>query len=139
MEYSIDITLTFGQARNHLILLNGNETTPKVNVWLGMTQSKVYGPFFFVEAMVTRPVYLDMLEQFLEPHRLTDGIFDTVVFQQDGAPCHYAIILRDYPCRWIGRVGTQPWAARLPDLTPLDFLPWVSLSKRCTLVEEMVI
>jgi hypothetical protein len=31
-----------------------------------MTQSKVYGPFFFAEAMVAGPVYLHMLEQFLE-------------------------------------------------------------------------
>jgi hypothetical protein len=84
-----------------------------------MTQSKVYRPFFFAEATVTGPVYLDMLEQFLGPQILTDGILDTVVFQQDGAPCHYAIIVRDYldriPVRWIGRGGTQPWAARSPD------------------------
>jgi len=71
-----------------------------------------------------------MLEQFLEPHHLTDDILDTVVFQQDGAPCHYAIIVVDYlyrrfPGRWIGRGGTQPWAARSPDLTPLDsFCLW---------------
>ena len=110
-----------------------------------MTQSKVYGTFFFAEATVTGPVYLDVLEQFLEPQLLTDGILDTVVFQQDGALYHYAIIVRDYlerrfPGRWVGRGGTQPWAARPPDLTPLDFfLPGVSLSLRCTLVEELVI
>ena len=100
--------------------------TPKVNVWLGMNLSKVYGPFFFAEATVTGPVYLDMLEQFLEPQLFADGLLDTEVFQQDGAPCHYATIVRDYLDRrffgrWIGRGGTQPWAARLPDLTPLDF------------------
>ena len=94
-----------------------------------MTQSKVYGPFFFAEAMVTGPVYLDMLEQFLKPQLLTDGILDTVVFQQDGALCHYAIIVRDYldrrfPGCWIGHGGTQPWATRSPDLTPLDFFAW---------------
>jgi inhibitor of nuclear factor kappa-B kinase subunit alpha len=89
----------------------------------------VYGPFFFAEATVTGPVYLDMLEQLLEPQLLTDGILDTVVFQQDGAPCHYAVIVRDYldrsfPSRWIGCGGTQPWAASSPDLTPLDFFAW---------------
>ena len=61
--------------------LEWERDTPKVNVWLGMTQSKVYGPFFSAEATVTGPVYLDMIEQFLEPQRLTDGILDTVVFQ----------------------------------------------------------
>jgi len=100
-----------------------------VNVWLGMTQSKVYGPFFSAEATVRGPVYLDMLEQFLELQILKDGVLDTVVFQQDGAPCHYAMIVRDYldrpfPGRWIGRGGTQTWAARSPDLTPLDFFAW---------------
>ena len=90
----------------------------------------MYGPFFFAEATVTGPVYLDMLEQFLEPHFRTDGILDTAVFQQDEAPCHYAIIVSDYldrrfSGRWIGRGGTQLRAARSPDLTPLDFFhPW---------------
>ena len=74
-------------------------------------------------------MYLDIFEQFLEPQLLTDGILDTVIFRQDEAPCHYAIIERYYlnrrfPCRWIGRGGTQPLAARSPDLTPLDFFAW---------------
>jgi hypothetical protein len=69
------------------------DQTESDNVWLGMTQSKVYGPFFFAEASVTGPVYLDMLEQFLEPQLFSDGIFDTVVLQQEGAPCHYALIV----------------------------------------------
>ena len=103
--------------------------TPKVNVWLGMTRSKVYGPFFFAENTVTGVIYLDMLQQFLEPQLIQDGILDTVVFQQDGAPCHYAKICREYLnttfCdRWIGRDGPMPWAARSPDLTPLDFFAW---------------
>jgi hypothetical protein len=72
--------------------LEWERDTPKVNIWLGMTQSKVYGPYFFAEATVTGPVYLHMLEQFLKPQLLTDGILDTVVFQL----CHYAIIVSDY-------------------------------------------
>jgi len=100
--------------------------TPKVNVWIGMTHSQVYGPFFFAKATVRGPVYLDVLEQFLEPQLLTDGILDTVGFQQDEAPCNYAIIVRDYLDRrflgrWIGRGGIQPRAARSPNLTPFFF------------------
>jgi hypothetical protein len=41
--------------------LEWERDTPKVNVWLGMTQSKVYELFFFAEATVTGTVYLDML------------------------------------------------------------------------------
>ena len=86
-----------------------------------MTKSKVYGPFFFAEDTVTGAVYLDMLENFLEKMLLSDGILNTVVFQQDGAPCHYALIVCDYlnsrfPNRWIGRGGPRLWAARSPDL-----------------------
>jgi len=89
----------------------------------------LYGPFFTAQATVTRSVYLDMLQQFLEPQLLTDAILDTEVFQQHGAPCHYAITVRDYldrrfTGRWIGRGGTQPWAARSPGLTPLDCFAW---------------
>ena len=110
--------------------LEWEREAPKVNVWLGMSQSKVCGPFFFGEAMVTGPVYLDMLEQFLEPKLLTDGILDKVVFQQDETPCHYAIIVRHYldrcfPDHWIGRGGTQPWTEGSPDLKPSDFFAWV--------------
>ena len=80
---------------------------------------KLFPGTHIAEATVTGPVYLDMLERFLELQLLTADILDTVVFQQDGAPCHYAIIVRDYldrrfPGRWIGHGGTQPWAARSP-------------------------
>lgn len=103
--------------------------SPKVNVWLGITKLKAYGPFFFQEATITGTVYLDMLQQFLEPKLLQDGILDTVIFQQDGAPCHYAKIVQDYlnvhfHNRWIGRGGPHSWSARSPDLTPLDFFAW---------------
>ena len=50
----------------------------------------------FAEKTVTGNTYLDMLEQFLEPQLISDGIMDTVVFQQDGAPPHFAITVRDY-------------------------------------------
>ena len=75
-------------------------------------------------------MYLDMLEQFLEPQLIDDGIKkNTIVFQQDGAPPYFATIVRDYlnqafPRRWIGRGSQRIWAARFPDLTPSDFFAW---------------
>ena len=58
-----------------------------------------------------------------------DNILDSVVSQQDGAPPHFAYIVRNYlnetfPGRWIERGSPRFWAARLPDLTPLDFFAW---------------
>ena len=52
-----------------------------------------------------------------------------MIFQQDGAPPHYAIPVRQYldhklPNRWMGRGGPIPWPAQSPDLTPCDFFLW---------------
>ena len=108
------------------IAMELERNTPKVNVWLDLTQQRIYGPFFFAEATITSTSYLDMLEQFLQPQLFADNILDSVVFQQDGAPPH---IVRNYlnetfPGRWIGRGSPRFWAARSPDLTPLDFFAW---------------
>ncbi|CAH0395505.1 unnamed protein product [Bemisia tabaci] len=51
------------------------------------------------------------------------------IFQQDGAPPHYALAVRAYlhnefPGRWIGRRGPIEWPPRSPDLSPLDFFLW---------------
>ena len=54
---------------------------------------------------------------------------DSIWYQQDGAPPHYAAPVRQYldelfPNRWIGRRGFVEWPARLPDLSPLDYFLW---------------
>lgn len=52
-----------------------------------------------------------------------------IIYQQDGAPVHFGIIVRNwlntnYPDRWIGRGGPIELPARSPDLTPCDFYLW---------------
>ncbi|GBN39196.1 hypothetical protein AVEN_62234-1 [Araneus ventricosus] len=52
-----------------------------------------------------------------------------VIFQQDGAPPHWGMIVRDFldenfSDRWCGRGGPIPWPPRSPDITPLDFFLW---------------
>lgn len=110
-------------------ILEWQRDTPKVNVWLGMTANKIYGPFMFAEPTVTGTTYCDMLEFFLGPQLVQDGIVETVIFQQDGAPPNFALTVRDFlngifPNRWIGRGSQRLWASRSPDLTPLDFFVW---------------
>ena len=83
----------------------------------------------FIENTVTGCTYLDMQEQFLEPQLQHDGILGTVVYQQDGAPPHFALPVREYlnrtfPNRWTGRGSARLWAARSPYLTPMDFFLW---------------
>ena len=106
--------------------------TAKVNVWCALSYNEVKGIFFFNEKTVCQGNYLDMLENYAMPI-ITDGEgHATAIFQQDGAPPHYATIVRDYldetlPGRWCGRGGGEGWRAwppRSPDLTPLDFFLW---------------
>ena len=57
------------------------------------------------------------------------------MFQQDGAPCHYANVVRNLlnenlTAGWIGRRGTIEWPPRSPDLSPLDFFFWGIMKDR---------
>ena len=72
--------------------------------------------------------YHQMLEDSIIP-QILDMNNNHVIFMQDGAPPHYANMVRDlldntFPGRWIGRRGPYDWPARSPDLTPCDFFLW---------------
>ena len=72
--------------------------------------------------------YLNMLENDVWP-ALTTVDRRTLIFMQDGAPAHYALVVREwldshFPGKWIGRSGPHKWPARSPDLTPYDFFLW---------------
>ena len=71
--------------------------------------------------------YHDMVKDFIMPE--INQMNKDVIFMQDGAPPHYANIVRNllnnaFPGRWIGRRGPYDWPARSPDLTPCDFFLW---------------
>lgn len=114
----------------------------KVNVWAGIVRNRILGPYFFDENL-TGDMYLEFLQQELIP-TLTALYPDanepnipeqTLWYQQDGAPPHYARPVRTYldtvfPNRWIGRRGSIEWPARSPDLTPLDFFLWGHLKTK---------
>ena len=48
-------------------VLEVERNSPKVNVWCGLTNDMVIGPFFFNEPTITATTYLDMLENFVFP------------------------------------------------------------------------
>ena len=55
-------------------------------------------------------------------------------FQQDGAPAHYTVAVRNFLSetfgqKWIGRKGPINWPARSPDLSPLDYFLWANLKR----------
>lgn len=112
----------------------------KVNVWAGILANKIVGPFF-IEGNFTGEKYLDLLRRSIKPaiaqiietevddHGEPLLTEDNVMYQQDGAPPHYAREVRQYldetfANKWIGRRGAYEWPPRSPDLTPMDFFLW---------------
>ena len=64
-----------------------------------------------------------------------DGILASVIYQQDGAPPHYANIVRGYlndtfTNRWIGIAADRMWAPSSPDLVLLDYFAWGFIKSR---------
>ena len=82
------------------------------------------GSFFFTET-VTGEVNLKIPQNDLmsELERIGEG--KPLWFMHDGAPPHYATIVRNWLNgnfeNWIGQRGTLEWAPRSSDLTPMDF------------------
>ncbi|GFV02497.1 uncharacterized protein TNCV_1024251 [Trichonephila clavipes] len=89
------------------------------------------GPYILPDRL-TGPRYLIFLEQvlpeLLDSAHVTAATRTSMWFQQDGAPAHFSISVRnhlDATCgeRWIGR-GGQCIASRSPDLSCLDYFFW---------------
>lgn len=104
------------------------DNTDKVNVWCAMSSDCIIGPYFF-DQNVNANNYTNMLQSYFWPAIQKKRIASKIMFQQDGAPPHYSLMARNWlnqhlPGRWIGRRGPIEWAARSPDLTPLDFYLW---------------
>lgn len=114
----------------------------KINVWAGIVQNRILGPYFFEETLNGQR-YLDFLQFDLVPalavlfpnQQDPDIPHNNIWFQQDGAPPHYSIAVRNFlnetfPNRWIGRRGPIEWPPRSPDITPLDFFLWGYLKSK---------
>jgi hypothetical protein len=65
-----------------------------VAVWEGIWSHGVVGPFFF-ENTVTSDNYLQMLQNSIIPELEAHPNFETMIWQQDGAPPHYGQRLRE--------------------------------------------
>lgn len=114
----------------------------KLNVWAGIFGDHLVGPFF-LPGNLTGEMYLELLQGAIDPaltaiiENQNDRryIANRLMFQQDGAPPHYALRVRQYldqtfPGRWIGRRGAIEWPPRSPDLSPLDFFLWGHLKSK---------
>ena len=104
-----------------------SQSSPKVNVWMGLSADQIYGPFFF-EENINGEAYLNMLRTCFIPS-LQPRTLSNCIFQQDGAPAHFARPVRQFldetfPGRWLGRCGPLIWSARSPNLSAMDFFLW---------------
>lgn len=124
----------YWSTENPHITMQEELNVPGVTVWLGVCSFGIVGPYFF-DATVTGIAYLDLLMELREElNNNPDFSGRGLTLQQDGAPPHYAIIVREFLNQnfpdWIGRRGQVEWPARSPDLTPLDFAVWGILKDR---------
>lgn len=101
-----------------------------VNVWCGMLDSYLIGPFI-LENRLTGDNYLNFLQHELQGllEDVPVNIRRQMYYQHDGAPAHFARQVKQhldetFPGRWIGRGGPINWPPRSPDLTALDYCLW---------------
>lgn len=100
-----------------------------IHVWCGIFQNKVVGPIYF-NFDLTGQTYLDNIlpevDELLQ--HFPRNALDNIIWQQDGAPPHNALQVREhlnnqFPV-WIGNAGTIRWPPNSPDLNPLDGFLW---------------
>jgi hypothetical protein len=114
----------------HIVRDHGYQQRYSVNVWAGIVHNQIIGPHI-MPSPLNGNNYRFFLEEVL-PELLENvplAVRRRMWFQQDGAPAHYHIDVRNYldaqfPNRWIGRNGPVAWPPRSPDMTPLDFFFW---------------
>ena len=109
--------------------------SPKICVWMALTANYKLKPFFFPNT-VNSENYLALLRDHAIPQLRRKRKMRNVIFQQDGAPPHYAVTVRNFlkenfpEDRIIARgVGTC-WPPRSPDLTPMDYWFWGMVKAR---------
>lgn len=107
-----------------------------INVWIGIIDCRIIGPFFYNENLNSER-YLHLLQTDVADAlmELPLVVLQNMFFQQDGAPAHNARIItnyldNEYPAHWIGNKGPIRWPARSPDITPLDFFMWGHLKNQ---------
>lgn len=112
----------------------------KINVWCGIIDGYLIGPFFFEENLNAQRYEILLVDQIIPAIRnIFPNNFEEIWFQHDEAPAHFGlgprqILNETFPLRWIGRrnrnEGGEDWPPRSPDLTPLDYYLWGYLKSK---------
>lgn len=136
---------TWSQENPRAVMPCKSQGSPKVNVWAGIMDDRIIGPFFIdgningmlkIYLNLLAENYSNMIQNCLLPELRQLPLVRRMLmwFQQDGAPAHYALSVREilnheFGANWIGRAGPVSWPPRSPDLTPLDFFLWGHLKQ----------
>ncbi|GFT32354.1 transposase-like protein [Trichonephila clavipes] len=123
---------SWAAANPHVTRTRAAQDRLLVNVWAGILGDHLIGPYILPDRL-TGSRYLIFLEQVL-PELLDSAHFTAATrtsmwFQQDGAPAHFSISVRnhlDATCgeRWIGHGGPVHGPPRSPDHSCLDYFFW---------------
>lgn len=114
----------------HFIRCEDRQHRWSLNVWGGIFNETVIGPYFFDEHL-NGTNYLAFLrgpfQDFLDNFPL--AVIQRAWLQQDGAPAHYSVTVRqfldvEFDGKWIGRGGPIEWPRRSPYLTKMDLFLW---------------
>lgn len=109
-----------------------NQNKFSVNVWGGVFNNRVIGPFF-IQGNQNAESYAQFIEEELRNMLLESGVteeeIDEMWFMQDGHPAHTSnigleSIRQMFGQRIISSRTQYEWAPRSPDLTPCDFFLW---------------
>lgn len=120
----------WAQENPHFVIECRDQYSFKTNVWCGVLNNQVIGPFFFRHNLTSQD-YLQFLNT--EISDIVDNmpveIRHSLWYQCDGAPIHSSRqvkekLLEMFRGKVIGRNMEQIWPPRSPDLTPLDFFLW---------------
>lgn len=126
----------WAQVNPHFTIECKDQYSFKTNVFCGILNNKVIGPFFFRQNL-TGERYLHFLQ-----HELSEVLDEMPLcvrnklwFQLDGAPVHNTIVVRNclnqmFRGKVIGPGFNCHWPPRSPDLTPLDFFFWGYLKNK---------
>lgn len=118
----------------HWVITCKRQYVFKVNVWCGVWNEQIIGPFFIPR--LNGQAFLHLIETEIQPfiYGLPQDVRRHLYFQLDGAPAHNVAtrwLNEHFPGRWIGlRSTVQEFPPRSPDLTPLDFYLWGHLKNK---------